>query len=229
VKSTKVGAHEILSEMPNKEYLVRRDLIDTMHWLNRVFAEFGIQHGEHDVPMKVHKSLEDKAKKATTKNATTMAEAKKRRGAGASKVISEKQKTLTAAAINSTDASTAASVDDDDDEVAENIGGGSSSVAAGMGGERSVASLDVGGDDFVNTTLQGMGGSPTAEPSIVPLMLNVLGDDSSGSEDKGAGGDNASPSKDEEADSADHHRPMVAPTMEVSEDEVEVYSLAALF
>jgi hypothetical protein len=30
-----------------------------MPHLNRVFEEFGIHHEEHDVPTKVHKSLED--------------------------------------------------------------------------------------------------------------------------------------------------------------------------
>jgi len=49
-------------------------------------------------------------------------------------------------------ASAAASTDDDK-EVAENIGGGSASVAAGTKGERSAASLDLGGDDFIGTTL----------------------------------------------------------------------------
>ena len=50
----------------------------TMSQLNHVFEELGIVHKEHKVPAKVLKSLKDKAKKATTKNATTAAEWKKR-------------------------------------------------------------------------------------------------------------------------------------------------------
>jgi hypothetical protein len=48
-----------------------------------VFEDFGIHHNEREVHMKVKKSLEDKAKKAATKNMTAVAEAKKRKGAGA--------------------------------------------------------------------------------------------------------------------------------------------------
>jgi hypothetical protein len=105
---------------------------------------------------------------------------------------------LTTFAVASANAFTTASTDDD--EVAENFSGGSGSIAAGTGGEHSVASLDLSGDDFVNTALQGMGGSPTIEPSVMASMPGVLGDDSSSSEGEGAGGGNASPSKDVEAD-----------------------------
>jgi hypothetical protein len=129
VMSTEAGAHEILSEISNKEYLVRRAFAGTMPRLNRAFEEFGIHHEEHDVPTKVHKFLEDKAKKAATKNATTAVEAKKRKGAGTSKVISKKQKTLTASAAASVNASAAASADDEE-EVVENVGRGSGSIAA---------------------------------------------------------------------------------------------------
>ena len=90
MKSTEAGAREILGEMSNKEYLARRAIADTMPRLNRVFEEFGMHHEEHDVPAKVHKSLEDKARKAAAKNMTATAEAKKRKGTGASKVISKR-------------------------------------------------------------------------------------------------------------------------------------------
>ena len=40
--------------------------------------------------MKVHKSLEDKAKKAAAKNATVVAEAKKRKGTSTSKILSKR-------------------------------------------------------------------------------------------------------------------------------------------
>ena len=78
MKSTEAGAREILGEMSDKEYLARRAIVGTMPRLNRVFEEFGIHHEEHDVPTKIHKSLEDKARKAATKNMTVVAEAKKR-------------------------------------------------------------------------------------------------------------------------------------------------------
>ena len=74
-----------------------------------------------------------------------------------------------------------------------------------------------------------MHGGLTAKPSAVAPMPGVLGDKSSSSEGEGSGVGDASPPKDEEADSADHHRPMVVPTMEVSEDEVEARSPAARF
>jgi hypothetical protein len=176
VKSAKVGAREILSKMSDKEYLAHWALAGTMPRLNRVFEEFGIHHEEHDVPAKVHKSLEDKAKKATAKNATAAAEAKKRMGAGASKVVSKKQKTLTASAAFA----------NDDDEVVENVDGVSSPIAARAGGECSIASLDLSGNDFIDTTLQGMGGGPTAKSFIVAPMPGVLGDDSFGSVGEGA-------------------------------------------
>jgi len=58
--------------------------------LNQVFEELGIHHEEHKVPSKVLKSIKEKAKKATAKNATAVAESKKRKGAGGSKTISKK-------------------------------------------------------------------------------------------------------------------------------------------
>jgi hypothetical protein len=113
-----------------------------MPYLNRVFEELGIHHEEHDVHAKVHKSLKDKAKKATAKNATAAAEVKKRKGAGASKVIGKKQKTMTTSITTSVHASIATSADDGE-EVAENISRGSGSMATRMGGECSAASLDL--------------------------------------------------------------------------------------
>ena len=61
-----------------------------MPWLNRVFEEFRIHHEEHDVPVKVHKSIEDKARKAAAKNTTVVAEARKRKGATASMVTTKR-------------------------------------------------------------------------------------------------------------------------------------------
>ena len=47
VRSTEAGAHEILGEMSDREYLAHRAITGTMPWLNRVFEEFMIHHEEH--------------------------------------------------------------------------------------------------------------------------------------------------------------------------------------
>ena len=114
-------------------------------------------------------------------------------------------------------ASTIASANDEE-EVIENVGGGSSSVATGTGGERSAASLDLGGNDLVDTALQGMGGGLTTEPSIVALMPGVLGDKSFGSNCEGAGSGDASLPREGEAASTDLRRP-TADLVEVPEDQ----------
>ena len=80
MKSTEAGACEILGEMSDWGYLAHRAIVGTMPWLNRVFKEFGIHHKKHDVPAKVHKSIEDKGRKAAAKNVTTMAAVMKRKG-----------------------------------------------------------------------------------------------------------------------------------------------------
>ena len=152
VKSAEAGAREILGEMSNRDYLVCRAIAGTMPWLNRVFEEFGIYYEEHEVPVKVYKSIEDKARKATTKNITIVVEARKRKGATAPKVTTKRQKTRAASATAFADAF-AATFANDGQEVAENIGGGSGSVVARTEGERSAASLDLGGNDLVDTTL----------------------------------------------------------------------------
>ena len=97
-----------------------------------------------------------------------------------------------------------------------------------MDGKHSTASLDLGGDDFVNTALQGMGGGPTAEPSVMAPMPDILGDDSSSSEGEGTRSGDASPLREGEAASADHRHP-TAGLMEVSKDEVEASSPVAPF
>ena len=122
----------------------------------------------------------------------------------------------------------AATSADADEEVAENVGGGSTSVGVGTEGDRSVASLDLGGDDFVETALQGMGGGATVEPSVLAPMPGVLGDDSSGFEEEIGGGD-ASPPKNAEVDSTECRHPAVAPTVGVSEDKAEARPPAAPF
>jgi hypothetical protein len=93
VKSVEAEAREVVGEMSDKEYLACRAISGMMPHLNRVFEGHGNHHEEHEVRAKVHKTLEDKAKKATAKNTTTVAEARKRKGTGRSKVVSKKRKT----------------------------------------------------------------------------------------------------------------------------------------
>jgi hypothetical protein len=78
VTAVEEGTRDILCEMSNKEYLAWRAIRGTMPYLNHVFEELGMHHREHTVPPKVLKSF-DKTKKATAKNTTTVAEAKKRK------------------------------------------------------------------------------------------------------------------------------------------------------
>jgi hypothetical protein len=88
--------------------------------LNWVFEELGIHHEEHKVPSKVLKSMKEKAKKPTAKNATMVAESKKWKGAGRPKTVSKKPKAIPPSGVTSVAASVAA-----DEEVAENVGEGS--------------------------------------------------------------------------------------------------------
>jgi len=69
----------------------------------------------------------------------------------------------------------------------ENVAGGSASGIR-VEGEHSTASLDLGGDDFIQDALQGMGSRSATNPSIVAPMPGVLGDDSSNSEGQDIGG-----------------------------------------
>jgi hypothetical protein len=165
-------AREIIGDISDKEFLMRRSIAGTMPQLNRVFEELGIHHEEHKVPAKVLKSIEDKARKAAAKNNTTAVESKKRIGTSMAKVVSKKQKIGAFSAGASTDAA---------EEVTESVHGGSASTAIGMEGDHSIASANLGGDDFVQATLGGMATSTVAERSVVAPMPGVLGDDSSSS------------------------------------------------
>jgi len=193
--------------------------------LNRVFEEFGIHHEEHDVPVKVHKSIEDKARKAAAKIVTDVAEARKRKGAIMPKVITKRRKSRDTSVAASANASMATSANDDD-EVVEKVGGGSGSATARMGGERSTTYLDLGGDDLVDTALQVAGSGLAAEPSAVVPMPSVLGDETSGFEGNGGGVGDASPPREGEATGTGLRRP-AAGLDEVSEDEEEASSLVA--
>ena len=122
-----------------------------MPCLNQVFEELGIHHEEHNIPLKVLKSIKEKAKKAATNNATMVVKSKKRKGASGSKTINKKQKIIPASATASAIASAAASAKFDE-EVVENATRGSASSIR-VEGEHSAASLDLGGDDFIEDAL----------------------------------------------------------------------------
>ena len=138
-----------------------------------MFEHLGIHQEEHKVPTKVLKSIEDKARKAVAKNNTTTTASKKRRGTGAAKAVSKKRKIRAASAIASTGTG---------EDAMESVHGGSTSVAAGMEGDHSIAFANLGGDDFVQAALGGMGASSAAELFVLVPMPDVLGDDSSSSE-----------------------------------------------
>jgi hypothetical protein len=74
VSSVEQEVWEIVGGITDKEFLAQRAIRGTMPRLNRMFEELGIQHEEHKVPTKVLKSLDNKAKKAITKNTTATAE-----------------------------------------------------------------------------------------------------------------------------------------------------------
>jgi hypothetical protein len=76
------GARLIIGKISNREYLAQKIDGGTMPRLNRVLEELGIQHEEHVVPPEVLTTIEEKRKKAATKNATALAKSKKRKGAG---------------------------------------------------------------------------------------------------------------------------------------------------
>ena len=90
VSSMEEGAREIVGDISEREFLVRWVIGGTITRLNWVFEELGIHHEEHKVPPKVLKSVEEKAKKVAAKNATTVAESKKRKGASGPQTISKK-------------------------------------------------------------------------------------------------------------------------------------------
>ena len=82
--------------------------------------------------------------------------------------------------------------------------------------------MDLGGDDFIEDALQGMGAGSAADLSNVAPMPGVLGDDSSDSEGKdiGGGGGARSPS-DAEVGGTSRHRTMDTQMLEESEDDAE--------
>jgi hypothetical protein len=113
------------------------------------FEELGIHHEEHKVPSKVLASIEEKSKKAATKNATAIAELKKRKGASVSRATRKKQKivaSIATAYATASSASSAGASTDADEGIAENSGGGPtlagaeemSSVPRGLGGDWAV-------------------------------------------------------------------------------------------
>jgi len=96
VSEVEQSASKILGEISEREYLSRRTIGGTMPWLNWVFEEMKVKYGDHRVPEKVLKSIEDKAAKASKSAmapiAMARAESKKRKETDASKAIAKKRK-----------------------------------------------------------------------------------------------------------------------------------------
>lgn len=65
VNEVEMSTSMIIGEISEREYLSRRAIGGTMPWLNRVFEEIKVKYGEHKIPEKVLRSIEDKAAKAT--------------------------------------------------------------------------------------------------------------------------------------------------------------------
>lgn len=131
------------------------------------------------------KSVADKERKATMKNVSAAAEAKKRKGAGRGKVISKRWKVGAASAAAS--AGSGEEVESDAENVpqmAEEIGEMETSAADGA----SVADMEA---DLMASTIQRLGGGPIAGAPEVELMPSVFGHVSSSSSsedgDDGAG------------------------------------------
>jgi hypothetical protein len=187
-----------------------------MPQLNKVLEELGIHHKEHEVPLEVLATIEEKKRKAATKNVTAAAETKKRKGVGASQVAAKKQKTSVtaeasaASATSSTSRSVKASANAKEDS-AKNSGRCSMSTGA----KKFVASKDGGCG-------QGAVGEDHPEPSAANPLPGVLGGDSSSSDEAGdAGHRGAHPSDGAEAGGASRRHPMDVEVLEVSEDEVD--------
>jgi hypothetical protein len=89
--------------------------------------------------------LEDKAKKATAKNATAVAEAKKRKGSSHTKTVSKRRRIRASAGATSAGVASAGS----SEEVAEGILDGSASTAMSMESEQSATSATHEGGDLL--------------------------------------------------------------------------------
>lgn len=80
VAQVEAAAAEILGDISEREYLARRAVGGTMPRLNRVLEEMGIKYGDRKVPLKILKSIEEKASKAAaTMSTAARAESKKRK------------------------------------------------------------------------------------------------------------------------------------------------------
>ena len=68
INEVEQSASKILREISKREYLSHHAISGTMPRLNRVFEEMKVKYGDHRVPKKILKSVEDKAVK-TSKSA----------------------------------------------------------------------------------------------------------------------------------------------------------------
>ena len=96
VSEVEQSAYKILGEISEREYLSYRAIGGTMPRLNRVFKEIKVMYGDHRVPEKILKSVEDKAVKASKSVvapvAMARAEYKKRKEIDAPKAVAKKRK-----------------------------------------------------------------------------------------------------------------------------------------
>jgi hypothetical protein len=184
-----VGVEEveraIVGAMSDKKYLIQRSESGTTPQLNRVFEELGIHHEEHVVPPKVLASIEKKKKqKAATKNATIVAESKKRKDQAGSKTLSKKQKIEATSVVSTSPAMSSASASEEGS--VENTGGAQGAFARGDA-PVSLASTRGGGAEATEVTAEGseslmeatMVSVEAAGASVEDPFLDVLGEDSS--------------------------------------------------
>jgi hypothetical protein len=92
------SASKILGEVSEREYLSCRAISGTMPLLNRVFEEMKVKYGDHKIPKKFLKWVEDKATKAsrsTTAPATMVwAKSRKRKDGDVPKAVTKKRKVV---------------------------------------------------------------------------------------------------------------------------------------
>jgi hypothetical protein len=176
------GACQIVGKMINKEYLARMVAGCTIPQLNRVLEELGIHHEEYDIPADVLTVIEEKKKKAAAKNTTVVAEAKKRKGTGASRVVSKKLKVSTTAETSAASAAPSASDSARASASTEDVSDGSSGRAPTPRAltppvtetEKLAVPEDIGGGQGVEIV-------DHAEPSTANPKSSVLYGDSSSS------------------------------------------------
>jgi hypothetical protein len=168
--------------MSDKEYLAQRSELGSMPRLNQVFEELGIHHEEHVVPSKVLASIEKK-QKVVAKNATAIAESKKRKGQASSKTLSKRQKIEATSVVSASPATSSASVSEEGS--VENTGGAQDTFTGGDA-PVNLASTRGGGAEGMEVAAEAseslreatMVSVEAAGASVEDSFLDVLGEDS---------------------------------------------------